>query len=119
MDMKFTTLDSGKRDDFATGARRDTQEGKPRYHLIPVGPTRRIADLFTRGAVKYGENNWQKGMPFSRVMDSLLRHVHAYRAGDRTEDHLAAVAVNAMFLMEYEVTHPELNDLQAPNEEPR
>src|SRR5690606_24318634 len=82
---KFTTKDSGKREEFASGAVRDVQADKPRYDLIPPKGLRRVADLYARGAVKYEEMNWRKGMPSSRIMASLLRHVEAYRAGDRTE----------------------------------
>lgn len=98
----FETKDSGKREEFDTGAVRDIQESKPRFDLIPTCALRRIADLYSRGAVKYGENNYQKGMPFTRVYASLLRHLIQYREGDREEDHLAAVAWNACALMLYE-----------------
>jgi len=109
----YTTKDSGRRQEFSSGARRDTQAGKPRYDLIPPGPLRRIAELYARGAVKYGETdgemNWVKGMPSSRVMGSLLRHVELYRDGDRTEDHPAAICWNALALMFFEGT--EFDDL--------
>lgn len=99
---RFETKDSGRRDEFGSGCRRDTQDGKPRYELVPVRPLTRLAELYARGAVKYGEHNWQKGMPFMRVFASLLRHAYQWLAGDRTEDHLAAVAWNAFSLMAYE-----------------
>lgn len=100
--FKFTTKDSGQREDFPTGARRDTQDGKPRFDLIPVCSLRRLADLYASGAVKYGEGNYERGMPFKRVYASLLRHVYAWAEGDRTEDHAAAIAWNAFALMLYE-----------------
>jgi hypothetical protein len=56
-------------------------------------------------------------MPFSRVVDSLERHVQAFKAGDNTEDHLAAVMCNAMFLLHYQeligagVLPSELDDM--------
>ena len=102
MTKKFETKDSGKREDFDTGARRDTQTDKPRYDLVPVTALKRVADLYARGAVKYGENNYQKGMPFSRVYASLFRHLIQFREGDTSEDHLAAVAWNAFALMLYQ-----------------
>lgn len=98
----FVTKDSGKREDFTTGARRDVQEGKPRYDLIPVVALKRLALLYARGAVKYGEGNFEKGIPFKRVMASLLRHAYQYLEGNCEEDHLAAVAWNAFALMFYE-----------------
>jgi hypothetical protein len=110
-DRNFTTKDSGKRQEFDSGMVRDTQDGKPRFDLIPIGPLARLANLYMRGAVKYDENNWQKGQPYSRAYASLLRHIYAWRAGEATEDHLAAVVWNAMALMYYEEKMPELDDL--------
>lgn len=110
--MSFITKDSGERQEFDTGARRDTQAGKPRYDLIPTFALRRIADLYARGAEKYGDNNWQKGIPYSRVIASLERHLNQFKQGDKSEDHLAAVAWGALALLHYEEVGPEgLNDL--------
>lgn len=103
--------DSGQRQDFETGARRDTQDDKPRYGLIPPYPLYRLAMHYTNGAKKYGENNWTKGMPMSRTWESLERHVQAYKDGDESEDHLAAIAWNAFALMWYAERMPETNDL--------
>jgi hypothetical protein len=109
--MAYTTKDSGKRQSFETGMVRDTQDGKPRYDLIPVSSLKRLADLYMRGAIKYDDNNWTKGQPYSRAYASLLRHVYAWREGDRTEDHLAAAAWNCFAIMWYEDHKPELDDL--------
>ncbi len=98
----FVTKDSGQREEFATGSRRDTQEGKLRWDLLPLDPVARVVGLYTRGAIKYGEGNWQKGQPLSRTYASLFRHLTQWRMGDRDEDHLAAVAWNAFALMYYE-----------------
>lgn len=100
----YVTKDSGERQDFTSGAKRDTQSGKSRYDLIPPGPLKRLADLYARGAEKYGEANWQKGMPTSRMLASLMRHLESYRLGDREEDHLAAVVWNAFAIMHFENT---------------
>lgn len=130
MDLKYFTKDSGQREDFSTGARRDIQDGKPRFELIPaqwlqelanelpgepdarldlvpIRPLLRVAALYGRGAKKYGEGNYQKGIPFKRVIASLLRHVYSWVIGQETgkedgEDHLAAAAWNAFALMYYE-----------------
>lgn len=95
----FVTKDSGERQEWETGSRRDTQAGKPRYDLIPALPLRRLADLYARGAEKYGEFNWQKGQPVSRYYASLFRHMQQWAEGDATEDHLAAVAWNAFAII--------------------
>jgi hypothetical protein len=99
MDSGFITRDSGVREEFKTGSRRDTREGKGRFDLIPPGPLRRLAQLYERGAQKYGDHNWQKGQPLSRYLDSAYRHLVAVAEGQEDEDHLAAVAWNAFSLM--------------------
>lgn len=100
----YITKDSGKREEFESGAVRDTQDDKPRYDLIPPKGLKRVAELYSRGAVKYNDHNWRKGMPCSRFMASLMRHVEAYRRGERDEDHLAAVCFNALAMLEFEDT---------------
>lgn len=108
-DRKFVTKDSGLREEFSTGARRDTQDGKPRYDLISVPALRRLAELMGRGAVKYGDRNWEQGMPISRFYASALRHLFEFGDpnGDRTEDHLAGVLFNVMAIMHFQ----EVDDL--------
>ena len=63
---------------------------------------RRLGRWLTIGAQKYAKRNWESGMPLSRCVDSLFRHLTAYMAGERDEDHLAAMACNVMFLIHYE-----------------
>lgn len=94
--------DSGKRQQFSTGAVRDTAADKPRLGLISPFFLRRLGAWLTLGAQKYAAWNWAKGMPYSRVVDSLERHLQAFKAGETDEDHLAAVAANSMFLIHYQ-----------------
>lgn len=109
---EFITKDSGERQEFETGMVRDTQTGKPRYDLIPSLALRRVADLYARGAEKYGDNNWHKGQPFSRTLASLERHLHQFKDGETDEDHLAAVVWNTLAIMHYQETgRDELDDL--------
>lgn len=112
-----TIKDSGVRESFDTGSVRDTREGKGRYDLLPARALRRIARHFEAGAKKYGDNNWLKGQPISRYMDSALRHAFNHLQGERDEDHLAAAAWNILAAMETEERvrvgklPPELSDL--------
>lgn len=89
-------LDSGKREQFDTGAQRDLANGKGRYDLLPALALRRVALLYEKGAIKYDPCNWMKGMPQWRFIDSGLRHVFRYLAGDTDEDHLAAAVFNLL-----------------------
>ncbi len=103
--------DSGKRERFATGSRRDTREGKGRYDLLPCRAMRRLARHFEAGARKYGDRNWEKGQPLSRYMDSALRHAFAYLEGKRDEDHLIAAAWNLLCLAD---TEERIDELRLP-----
>jgi len=94
--------DSGKRETFATGAVRDTAAGKPRPDLFSPFAMERIGLWLMRGAEKYSEHNWSKGIPASRCMASLHRHLMRYMQGATDEDHLSAVATNCMMLLHFE-----------------
>jgi len=93
--------DSGNREEFITGAVRDSGE-KPRIELISPYALLREGEWMRLGAIKYGEGNWKRGMPFVRTIGSLLRHTIYYLMGDNKEDHLAAIRTNAGFLIEFE-----------------
>jgi len=94
--------DSGRRDTFDTGAVRDTADGKCRPDLISPFATERLAEWLRRGAEKYAERNWEKGIPISRSLASLHRHLMRYQQGHRGEDNLAAILCNAMFIVHTE-----------------
>lgn len=107
----FETKDSGQRQDYPSGMRRDLQDGKPRFDLIfPEGVAyddqllTRFAGLLERGAAKYGENNWQLANSeeeLKRFRASGLRHMIQWACGEVDEDHATAVIFN---LMAYENT---------------
>jgi hypothetical protein len=63
-----------------------------------------VAIQFENGAKKYGENNWQKGLPTSCYMDSAVRHYLKYRRGDNDEPHNLAFVWNLMCCI-WEVDH--------------
>jgi len=116
--MKFNQVkDSGKRENFTTGSRRDTREGKGRYDLISPIVIERDAIHLENGAVKYGDRNWEKGQPLSRYFDSAIRHMYKFLAGLNDEDHLAAARWNIAGIIHTEemisrgILPKELNDL--------
>jgi hypothetical protein len=111
--MDFVVKDSGKRQEFETGARRDTQEGKTRPDLISPFFIKRLGDVMAKGAIKYDAWNWSKGMPISRFWASANRHMLQYALGDKDEDHLAQAAFNLMAIIHFEEMHREdLMDMQ-------
>jgi hypothetical protein len=87
---------------FATGAVRDTLDGKPRLELISPLFLNRLGAWLAEGAKKYADRNWERGIPADRSMGSLLRHINAHREGLTDEDHMAAAACNVMFIIHTE-----------------
>jgi hypothetical protein len=58
---------------------------------------KRVAALYTRGAVKYGDNNWRLANSeeeLVRFQSSAFRHFMQWINGERDEDHGAAVFFN-------------------------
>lgn len=98
--MKPKLPDSGSRSEFDTGAVRDAMIGKGFPSCIPTEALRAVSRRFEDGATKYGRDNWRKGIPLSRYIDSLYRHLWAYMDRDTTEDHAGAIIWNAMCLVE-------------------
>lgn len=98
----FVTTTTPEHDTFDTGSVRGDRTGKGRYDLLPREAIHRVAQLYERGATAYGDRNWERGQPFSRVVDSMLRHAFQAAAGMDDEDHLAAVAWNALALITFE-----------------
>jgi hypothetical protein len=94
----FETKDSGERLKFASGMVRDTATDKTKYHLVFSGPMfKRWAELLTRGAVKYDEDNWMKAngpAELKRFRESAVRHFIQWLDGDIDEDHAAAILFN-------------------------
>ena len=87
---------------FATGAVRDTQTGKPRPELISPFANQRLGLHLAAGAEKYTDRNWEQGIPIGRSLASALRHIDAFRRGETDEDHLAAIMCNAMFILDHD-----------------
>lgn len=103
---EFVVKDSGARQEYASGMRRDLQDGKARFDLlVPLGVPfseqflTRVAMLMTRGAVKYGIRNWEKASSYEeleRFKGSAHRHLMQYLMGETDEDHAAAVVFNLL-----------------------
>lgn len=58
-----------------------------------------VSKHFEEGAAKYGEHNWQKGIPESSYIDSAVRHYLKWQRGDDDERHDRAFVWNIMCLI--------------------
>ena len=91
----------------ATPVKHDSS--KTDWSLMPFEAVEEINKVLEFGAQKYSAHNWKTGSGFkySRVLNSLLRHVFAYiRGEDRDPEsglsHLAHAGCNIVFLLYYE-----------------
>ena len=69
-----------------------------------------VAKHFEEGAKKYGERNWQKGIPVRCYIDSGIRHYLKWLRGDRDEPHDRAFCWNMMCAIWTCKHMPELNE---------
>ena len=81
-------------------------EGKPPIHLIPAEAILMLANIFEYGSKKYGDRNWEKGMDWSRMYASAMRHMLAFWMGENDDresgyQHMAHATWNCMALMCY------------------
>lgn len=78
---------------------------------------KRLAVVLEKGAKKYEARNWERGWPFGRTLQAILRHLHQYQEGMQDEDHLghAMFGIMALVHMDEMIQRgrmpPELNDL--------
>lgn len=91
----YEIKDSGKRKKFETGAQRDLSSGKGRFDLLPMQVIKALAIHYEMGCNKYGERNWEKGIPVARFCDSAMRHLAQFIDGeDDGENHLISAIWN-------------------------
>lgn len=86
------------------GKKNDRKDDKTRWELIPLDCLEDIARVYTEGAKKYGDNNWQNlDNGYERYKGALLRHLYAAEHDEFDEEtgcrHLAQVAWNAIALL--------------------
>ena len=102
-------------------------QGKIRYSLIPKTALKELASVLTYGSDKYtvrdeqgkvitsGDNNWQKGLSWKSVLDSIHRHLESFEAGIDYDNesgllHLGHVMANVSFLIDFYRSYPEGDD---------
>ena len=81
---------------------------KTDWSLMPFEAIEEINKVLDFGANKYAAHNWKKGEGFkyTRVLNSLLRHIFAYMRGEDKDpesglSHLAHAGCNIVFLLYY------------------
>jgi len=96
---------------YESGAVRSSDAENERWDLITPFGLRRLAETCAEGARKYGDRNWEKGMPASVMLNHAIRHLYLYLSGDTSEDHLAHAAWNVLAVCHFEEVMPEMIDI--------
>lgn len=100
----------GERVKFDTGAVRSGDAEETRYDLVsPIG-LEAVARTCAEGAAKYGDWNWEKGMPVHDLLNHAIRHIYRYLAGDRSEPHLPHAAWGLLAAIHSDELWPHLNE---------
>lgn len=84
-----------------------SDEGKPRFDLLPMLAIERVARVMGFGAAKYGAHNYLKGrgLAYSRLIRAGIGHLVSFAVGRESDDetgesHLAHAACTALMLLE-------------------
>lgn len=90
-------------------------EGKPRWGLVPQSSLIPMVRVLEFGANKYGNKNWQKGLPVMEICESLKRHLDAFMEGEDNDkesgiSHIGHIQCNAMFLQWMVENKPQLDN---------
>lgn len=102
----------------AKGIKHD--QDKLPMHLLSTTALEEVAAVLQFGADKYDQHNWRKGFVWSRTISAALRHILAFNDGEDLDpesgrSHVAHAMCCLMFLLEFEKTHPELDDRYKDN----
>ena len=87
---------------FNSSKKNDFKDHKLRWDLLPLTDLEEVVKLYTFGAEKYGDNNWQNlENGYQRYKAAMLRHLLEYEKGNTVDgesgcSHLAAVIWNAI-----------------------
>lgn len=86
------------KDVSSSGAQRNTIE-EYRHDLVVREFIHSMAKVMAEGAESHGDDNWKKGFdnPMKDIWNHIWEHERRYFDGDKTEDHLAKMAVGCMF----------------------
>lgn len=95
---EFVTKIEGEMGQSVSGVKRTIKTYFDRYDLVPLFMLKRWAELYGRGAIAHGENNWEKSSTqedYNGFKRSFLHHVFQYLIGEKPEeDHAAAIMFN-------------------------
>ena len=102
--------DQGVMETAETGCKRESNEGRGRFDLLPYEAIEALAKWYEEGSKKYGDRNWEKGISVKDCVNRMIRHSLKAGNGWEDEDHLAAVMWNAAAAITMMKRRPDLDD---------
>ncbi len=108
-----------KKDESKSGATRNELKGF-RFDLLVFEFLCEMAGVMAEGVESHGEENWKGGFdnPGRDLDNHIFGHYKKWKAGDRSEPHLAKMAVGCMFLWWFDQKTPQIESegLREPTE---
>lgn len=98
------------------GRKNDRKDGKVRMDLLPWPELEKIAEVYTAGAKKYGDHNWENlENGYERYKGAMLRHLTEVEKGNAIDEdtgclHIAQVAWNAIAMLHFKLKEYEIPD---------
>jgi hypothetical protein len=77
---------------------------KLRMDLIPPIAINEMAKILTFGSKKYNDRNWEKGLPLTRLLAAVERHLLSWKMGidvdaESNESHLSHALTNLAMMI--------------------
>ena len=81
-------------------------DGKARFDLLPPDALWEVVRVYTFGAKKYNDRNWEKGIKWGRVFAAICRHLFSWLKGEDCDEessihHLAHATWGCLTLLAY------------------
>lgn len=110
------------KDVSSSGAQRNTIEDY-RHDLVIREFIHSMAKIMAEGVKSHSEDNWKKGFdnPIKDIWNHVWEHERLYFKGDKSEDHLAKMAVGCMFqwYFDRETKHDGNGEVDSDREQDR
>jgi len=91
---------------------------KLRWSLVSWEALSPMVLVLMFGAEKYAPNNWKKGLSWTEISESLMRHLYSFLEGEDNDKeskltHVGHILCNAMFLSYMFLFRKDLDDRYA------
>lgn len=95
-------------------------QGKLKWSLVCYKSLEPMVEVLMFGAIKYAPHNWKKGLLYTEICESMLRHIYNFLDGRNRDKESRLLEVghimcNALFLSFMYLFRPDLDDRENPD----